>query len=184
MFGEEGKLTNEELEFISENTEIDILPKITLGAIRFITGTIGPLSPNEQITVPLWFALKLRKAGKCKIVIPDWLRSTSLRSYLESEKTEKTFSVLPPYYISISLQLLKFAGQDFPNNEQHSIKSLLYDLQTIRGDKINEGITSGLVRQQGAVVGYQMNNITSSEIQKIRKMVNLLLTKLNKIAPE
>lgn len=37
MFGEEGKLTNEELEFISENTEIDILPKITLGAIRFIT---------------------------------------------------------------------------------------------------------------------------------------------------
>lgn len=37
MFGEEGKLTNEELEFISENTEIDIIPKITLGAIHFIT---------------------------------------------------------------------------------------------------------------------------------------------------
>ncbi len=37
MFGEEGRLTNEELEFISENTEIDIIPKITLAAIHFIT---------------------------------------------------------------------------------------------------------------------------------------------------
>lgn len=147
-------------------------------------GTIGPLYPNEQTTVPLWFALKLRKSGKCKIVIPDWLRSDALRTCLESEKVEKTFSPLPPYYISISMQLLKFAGQDFPNNEQHTVKSLLYDLQTIRSDKINEGITSGLMQQQGAVLGYQMNHITSSEIQKIRKMTNLMLTKLNKIAPE
>jgi hypothetical protein len=37
MFGEEGKITNEELEFISEETEIDIIPKTSLGKLKFIT---------------------------------------------------------------------------------------------------------------------------------------------------
>jgi GINS complex subunit 2 len=147
-------------------------------------GTIGPIKPNEQITVPLWLAIKLRRSGKCKIVIPDWLRAHHLRAYLESEKTERTFTQLPAYFISISLQLLKFAAQDFPDNEQHTAKQLLYDLQAVRSDKINNGIMTGLMQQEGAVIGYQMNNITSSEIQKIRKMTNLLLTKLNKISTE
>lgn len=37
MFGEEGKITNEELEFMSEEIEIDIIPKTSLGKLKFIT---------------------------------------------------------------------------------------------------------------------------------------------------
>ncbi len=55
MFGEEGKLTNEELEFISENTEIDIIPKITLGAIHFITVCLLVVSlVTTSYHVSLW----------------------------------------------------------------------------------------------------------------------------------
>ena len=37
MFGEEGRLTNEELEFISEETPIEIIPKLSMPKLNFIT---------------------------------------------------------------------------------------------------------------------------------------------------
>lgn len=184
MFGEEGKLTNEELEFISEETLIDIIPKITIPRLHFITGTIGPITPNIQTSVPLWFALKLRKAGKCSIVIPEYLRAESLQQTLQREKQESTFVALPDYYIAICMQLVKFASQDWPEQEEHTVRQLFENVQNVRLDKINHGLIHGLMQQPGAIIGYQLNNITPMEIQRIRKMVNLLLTKLARISAE
>ena len=117
-------------------------------------------------------------------MVPSYLRADSLQTTLQKEKEETTFTPLPDYYIPICLQLLKFANQDWPDQEENTVKQLFEHVQSVRLDKINHGIIFGLMQLPGAIIGYQLNNITPLEIQRIRKMVNLLLTKLNRIASE
>ena len=81
----------------------------------------GPFIPNIPIKVPLWLALQLRKANKCKIHAPDWLEAGVVRRHprlhapderfmaeslvkrFESEKRdEQVLGELPFHYQSVA----------------------------------------------------------------------------------
>jgi hypothetical protein len=53
----------------------------------------GPFRPQIQVSVPLWLASILKKQGRCIIVAPKWLSISSLRTVLESERTDDVFQV-------------------------------------------------------------------------------------------
>jgi hypothetical protein len=36
-------------------------------------GDFGPFAPDEEVQVPLWLALQMKKNRQCKIKAPDWL---------------------------------------------------------------------------------------------------------------
>ena len=85
-------LTPEELEFFTEECYVKILPNFTLNSIELISGTIGPLKPNFESQVPLWFAIHLRKSRKCKMVPPATLSEDALRDMLVDEKKAEVLS--------------------------------------------------------------------------------------------
>ena len=112
-----------ELEYFAEDEIIEILPKIKMEEINLIQGSFGPFESNVPVKVPLWMACILRKKGTCKIIQPKWLTVEYLKQILEEEKEEKRqqdFSILPFYFLEISLILLKVSnlnGSDFEKTE-------------------------------------------------------------------
>jgi len=99
-------LSNEELEFMAEETPITIRPTKNLEKIKMITCTIGPALANQDIIVPLWAALHLKRLNQCKIVVPDWLCVKWLEeASIQSSKSE--FYPLPSHFLEIGYLLLK-----------------------------------------------------------------------------
>ena len=73
--------SSQELEFFARDEIISIVPNFSLekvdpgsASIPCIGGQFGPFRPNQTVAVPLWLALALHKRGKCRLLIPDWLR--------------------------------------------------------------------------------------------------------------
>jgi GINS complex subunit 2 len=82
----------------------------------------GPFRPQIQVSVPLWLASILKKQGRCIIVAPKWLSISSLRTVLESERTDDVFQALPFHYVEVATDLCKYAREDMED------WSLIYDL--------------------------------------------------------
>mmetsp|Transcript_14213 Transcript_14213/g.57826 ORF Transcript_14213/g.57826 Transcript_14213/m.57826 type:complete len:132 (-) Transcript_14213:529-924(-) len=82
----------------------------------------GPFRPQIKVSVPLWLALILKKQGKCNIVAPKWLSSSSLRAVLESERGDEIFQALPFHYVEIATDLCKHSRDDLQD------WSSIYDL--------------------------------------------------------
>jgi len=90
----------QELEFLAEEELVEILPRMRIDRLHFISvcvsnaaradliadpdelqGTFGPFSPSMPVKVPLWLALALKEATKCDIQCPEWMTAgTSQRS--------------------------------------------------------------------------------------------------------
>lgn len=100
-------LSNEELEYLAEETMISIRPTKNLPKIKMITHTIGPALANQEITVPLWAAIQLKKLNQCKIVIPEWLRVDWLEESSTQSSKSHDFYPMPPHFLEIGYLLLK-----------------------------------------------------------------------------
>jgi GINS complex subunit 2 len=48
--------------------------------IFLLSGEIRKLRANYEQTVPLWFALMLKKQQKCQILAPYWMTETELQA--------------------------------------------------------------------------------------------------------
>ena len=79
-------VTAEELEFFTEDHPIKIVPNFHLASLHLISGDIGPLKPNMETLVPLWFAIQLKKSKKCKLVPPISLSEDYLTTRIREEK--------------------------------------------------------------------------------------------------
>ena len=66
-------LTSAQIEFLAEDTEVQVIPEFTSDAIRLLSGSYGPFQPSYPTLVPLWVALLLKHRRRCRIVPPDWL---------------------------------------------------------------------------------------------------------------
>lgn len=100
------------MEFIGENEMIGIIPNFTLDTIHLISGSIGPFRAGLPVhgelilliravstifnsisfivfSVPLWYAIHLRKQQKCRLVPPVWMDRDMLEEIKEAEKREK-----------------------------------------------------------------------------------------------
>lgn len=82
----------QELEFLAEEELVEILPRMRIDRLHFISvrisnaagatpcthipstqGTFGPFAPGMPVKVPLWLALALKEATKCDIQCPEWM---------------------------------------------------------------------------------------------------------------
>jgi len=73
-------ITAEENEFLARETLISITAGVNHPVFDFISGRFGPLEAGLPCNVPLWFALQLRRNGKCIIEIPSWLTVENLQA--------------------------------------------------------------------------------------------------------
>lgn len=62
-----------EIQFMSQNELINIIPNFSSPSLNFISGNYGPFQPLIPIQLPLWIALELKKNKKCKIETPYWM---------------------------------------------------------------------------------------------------------------
>lgn len=68
-----GPLPSEIETVATSETQIQIVPLLSVDKARLLSGLYGPFRPPGRTTVPLWLALNLKRKGKCYIVPPDWM---------------------------------------------------------------------------------------------------------------
>lgn len=136
-------MTTAESEFFAEETLITISPNFSHDTLLFTSGSFGPLEAGDPCVVPLWLAITLRKRGKCTIVIPDWMSTSSLEQNILNEKSRETFEPLPFHYREISQLLLNYARDDI--KEPDRVAALLQDIDNIRMDRAKMGMIGSSV---------------------------------------
>ncbi|KAJ9096833.1 hypothetical protein QFC21_005104 [Naganishia friedmannii] len=155
----ERSLTPQELTFISEQQEIEIVPSFSMTKIRLVSrhvftlfsfllddltaceqGVYGPFEPPRRATVPLWLALSLKRKKKCRIIPPDWLSPEILNAMVAEEMNEKhgLWPDIPRYLFETAKVLLDVAPNDLPEAAQ--IRSLLLSLRHLRLSKIRSAL--------------------------------------------
>ncbi|KAF8076643.1 hypothetical protein FPV67DRAFT_1407438 [Lyophyllum atratum] len=153
-------ITPPELELISSQQLIEIVPLISMERTAFISGAYGPLRPPNKASVPIWMALNLKSKKKCHIVAPAWLNVDFLQDRLNRETSQPGFSDLPFRFAEVSKVLLDVASDDLENPDK--LRSLLKDLREARQAKSRDGLKT-LDHSE-----LSLPNLCSMEINEIR----------------
>ncbi len=155
-----------ELDYISENYLIEIIPNFHSGKIYLVSGEYGPFKPNKIIKIPLWLAVKYRNNNQCKIIIPSTYENSYLNGVLESEKENKTSLFdLPPNFFEISNILFNNAEDDFEDIKK--TRCFVADIKTVRQNKINNMLKN--IKNDDLYL--KLNGLTSMELEQIRPLI-------------
>lgn len=155
----------QELEFIAENTCIEIIPNFKREKITLISGQYGDFKPNKPVVIPLWLAIQYKKNKKCRVIPPIWMDLKFLREKFELEKkNEAILQELPYYFFEICQILFNKAEDDI--SDLKLIKSVVEDLNAIRSAKINK-ILENLLPDDSTIY-LSLNNICARELEMIK----------------
>lgn len=164
--------TNPELEFLAEQTLIEVFPNFKKEPIELSSGTYGPFKPNKKTVVPLWFAIQLKKNKKCKIVVPSFLEQNFLQDTLETEKNEKSsLFPLPDYFFEVAQILFSEAGDDFLDLKE--TRGTVEDIAAIRNEKINKTLEEIKTDE----LHFKVENYNQREIEQIRPFLTGIFNK-------
>ncbi|GAB0098893.1 DNA replication complex GINS protein PSF2 [Sergentomyia squamirostris] len=123
-----------EIEFLSENTTVGIIPNFTSESIHLISGSIGPFRAGLPVHVPLWLGVHLRKQQRCRFVTPDWMNVDSLEELKDEEKQQASFVRMPcRHYMPVAKLILSVAAEDIPASSE--IRTLIKDIYDTRNSK-------------------------------------------------
>eukprot|EP00658_Telonema_sp_P-2_P036869 TRINITY_DN2658_c0_g1_i2.p1 TRINITY_DN2658_c0_g1~~TRINITY_DN2658_c0_g1_i2.p1 ORF type:complete len:182 (+),score=47.35 TRINITY_DN2658_c0_g1_i2:299-844(+) len=168
--------TAAEIEFQSEDEEIEIVPRFAMPNLHLITGDLGPFTPQIPVKVPLWLALSLKKSQLCHIRPPFWLDAAHLQERLEHEKEDDAFyEPLPFHYMEIAAQLMDLASDDVPDYSK--IKQVLLDIEEVRYAKMRKT----LMEITGGDFAYKCTNISAMEINKVRPFMTKTVDRLHQV---
>jgi GINS complex subunit 2 len=161
-------LSASEIEFLAEETIVTVTSSVDHPKFKFLSGDFGPLIAGLPCQLPLWLAITLRKKGKCKIEMPEWMSVTSLEEFIKHEKSESMFYPLPFHYIEISQLLITYAKEDVIMVDK--VSSLLQDLESIRMDRARLGLLdiADRVRSGRSMKSIGLPNISCAEIQTLK----------------
>ena len=155
-----------ELDYISDNYLIEIIPSFHSEKISLISGEYGPFKPNKIIKIPLWLAVKYRNNNQCKIIIPSIYENSYLNGVLESEKENKnSLFDLPPNFFEISNILFNNAEDDFEDIKK--TRCFVADIRTLRQNKINNMLKN--IKNEDLYL--KLNGLTSIELEQIRPLL-------------
>ena len=187
-----------ETEFLAHTlARIDIIPKVKLDSLK-LQGAyfpLDPLRPPRKTTVPLWLARELVRRELCHLVVPEWMQIDNLQRCLDFERQNAdSFSQLPEFYLELAQVVLSSTPSSQVDNSSNNnnsnsnggisvgvmqqIRSLIYDLQTIRSKKIRDGISQ--VNEHVLL----MNNISQMEITAIRPFLTEAFMQLVKLSSD
>lgn len=163
-------LSAAEMEFSAGEVLITVTSQFDHPEFKFISGDYGPLEAGLPCEIPLWLAIALRRKGKCRIEIPEWMSVTSLESCVTHERSDNTFYPLPFHYLEISQLLIKYAKEDIKMIDK--VSALLKDLEEIRMDRARLGLfdMAEKVREGDAVQAVSLPHISNTEIQTLKPM--------------
>lgn len=158
-------LTPSQLEFLSEDEFVTIIPNFSQRPIQLLAlqDPVPAFSPSVPVQVPLWLAIHLRKQDKCRIKPPDWMDAESLKRVLRVEKDDaQTFEPLPFHYVEIAEQLLLVASSDFPDAAR--LRTVLKDISDQRGLKVHDGLR----HMDAETTAVKLNNLSGMEVNSVR----------------
>lgn len=155
----------QELEFIAENSSIEIIPNFKREKITLISGQYGDFKPNKPVLVSLWLAIQYKKNKKCRIIPPIWMDLKLLKEKFELEKKNEAILQELPYYFYEICQIL-FNKADDDISDLKLIKSVVEDLNAIRGAKINKTLENLLPDETSIYMS--LNNICARELELIK----------------
>lgn len=165
-------LTPQEIQFITENGNIEILPRYSMNSIDLITTRIPKLIAMQRASVPLWFAVLLKQQKKCSIIPPNWLNLNSLREFYTTESTKvSSFSDLPSNWLELVKLFFEFAQDDL-DDEVFKYKQVVQDLKEIRMVKVKKGLA--LINESNL----QLDNLSIIEINEMRPFLVKTMQKL------
>ena len=76
--------------FVVQKHHVTIVPLFSTGdPLHLLTGRFGPFKSNQEIDVPLWLALELKKQGKCRLTPPRWLEVAELEMLCDLQKQDQ-----------------------------------------------------------------------------------------------
>lgn len=111
-------LTASQVAFFADDSLVAIIPSESLPELNLLSGTVGPFIPGDEVEVPLWLAVRMRKSNQCVIVPPKWLTVEHLErvanaqgrqlSDYEKEQTQQ----LPYHWREIAQRLFEVAADD------------------------------------------------------------------------
>ncbi|KAI9025827.1 Psf2-domain-containing protein [Phycomyces nitens] len=168
--------TPQEVEFLSGNEMLTIIPTQRINELDLIQKSVGPFRPPLQSKVPLWLAILMKKQQKCTIVCPEWLTVECLKDRLEEEENDADFSKLPFHYMEMAQLILENARDDVPNSEQ--VRTLLKDLRETRQAKSRVGLAELDDNWLG------MNNMSLMEINEIRPFFTRAYDQIRRLNPD
>eukprot|EP01104_Vermistella_antarctica_P008553 TRINITY_DN2147_c0_g1_i1.p1 TRINITY_DN2147_c0_g1~~TRINITY_DN2147_c0_g1_i1.p1 ORF type:complete len:215 (-),score=46.32 TRINITY_DN2147_c0_g1_i1:269-913(-) len=174
----ESFLTPSQVEFLSEDELVQILPNFKLSKpLPLISGSYE-IVPSIPVDVPLWLALELSKQGKCKIQYPKWLDPDRLNAVYEREKQDSEFfEEIPYHYMEMANQLLHVAASDSdkPDDTHSSVESLW----TARTSKIRDQILSLLSGDEPPPAVQLTETLSAMEINRVRPFLLEMLDQMH-----
>eukprot|EP00958_Prasinococcus_capsulatus_P024369 scaffold3791_cov390-Prasinococcus_capsulatus_cf.AAC.13 len=131
--------------------------------LEMLRGDREPMRPNFETEVPLWMALSLRKAQRCRIVPPLWMDRKNLEDVLDFERNMDQHHELPFHYYEIASMLFRGAKEDI--DEVYHTRKLIEDIRSVRYHKVRKGLAA-LDNYTQAV---ELSNLCALELNVIRK---------------
>lgn len=157
----------DEVEYLSENSLITIIPNFNLNTIHLISGDIGPFRASIPIQVPIWVAMHLKIQQRCIILAPDWMSLQKLEEIKESEKGISSFTPMPSQHYMVEAKLLlSHAAEDIVQSD--AIKTAIKDIWDIRMSKLR-AIIDNLIKSE--TYHESFDNLTEMEICTIRPLI-------------
>ncbi|SCV67257.1 BQ2448_5903 [Microbotryum intermedium] len=178
-----------DLEFLAMERTVEIVPSVKVPLVEGLDGPsirYGPLNPPQRSTVPLWFAVHLKKKRKCRIIAPTWLAIPRLENTLQEETTDEGFSDLPRDYLEVSKILLEVqswiiyahnsASDDLAQPDK--VRLLLKDIREARQAKVRAGLAAL------NPIHLAMPNLASLEVNELRPFFALAHKRMSMLDPE
>lgn len=167
--------TPEEIQFLTENQHITIIPSYSINKFELITDKLPKIVASQRVQVPIWLAVILKAQNKCRMVPPHWLALHSLQEFYTYEVENLTgFSELPVNWLELSKIFFENAPDDL-HDPVYKLKSQIQDLQEVRLIKVKKGLS--LINESHL----QFDNLSLLEINEIRPFVVQVMSKLQKL---
>ncbi|CAD6184851.1 unnamed protein product [Caenorhabditis auriculariae] len=152
-------------EFMAQNLEIEIVPRITERVIHLISGDVGPFEASIPAKVPVWMATMLKRKHHCHIVCPEWMTVDELKQILAAENEIMPLTQLPDFFFELSHILVREAHDDIKDVDQ--VKSLIQDIYDKREAKLRTSTLEFLSKQR-SVTHARMSAVQPIEIAGAR----------------
>ncbi|CAF0767066.1 unnamed protein product [Didymodactylos carnosus] len=164
----------EEVQYLSENEYVSIVPNFSHPVIHLIKGSVGPFQPTTPLNVPLWMAIHLKESHRCRFICPEWLTYDTISTLLKAEQQNEHFTPMPNRFIFILSQtIMSVALEDIPNGD--NIRLIMKDLWDLRLAKLRTSIDSLI--KSGALYA-KVTHLTTVEICLIRNFLKMALKQI------
>lgn len=153
-------------DFLAEDELIEVVPNFKYEhVLHLICGDFGPFHPSIPTQVPLWMALNLHRQQKCKIVLPEWVRS--IPELQEEQLNSQGLIKMPSPHWREILKLLESHNVPMPHNHCNLIERREAILRTSALALLDSVVT----QDDDKISQIKLRNVTRFELAMLKKLI-------------